>query len=134
MKYLLDTNTCVQFLRYGVSSKVGVRLAAMLPSDVRLCSVVLGELLFGALRSQNVAKSLAEVQSFFSGFQSLPFDDACAEEYAQIRTDLANKGTPIGGNDTIIAAIARYHGLTLVTHNTKEFSRVMNLSLDDWQI
>ena len=44
------------------------------------------------------------------------------------------KGTPIGPNDLLIAAIALANGLTLITHNTVEFSRVVGLMLDDWQI
>jgi tRNA(fMet)-specific endonuclease VapC len=66
--------------------------------------------------------------------RSLPFDDAAAEEYGQLRAYLANQGTPIGPNDTMIAAIALANGLTLVTHNTAEFSRVPGLMIKDWQI
>jgi tRNA(fMet)-specific endonuclease VapC len=134
VKYLLDTNTCVQYLRYGAASPVARRLASASPGDVVLCSVVVGELLFGALRSQNIAKNLADVQAFRAGFISLPFDDQTAAEYAKIRADLASKGTPIGPNDMLIAAVALVNGLILVTHNTSEFSRVVGLTLEDWQI
>ncbi len=98
-----------------------------------MCSVVVGELLFGALRSRDGAKNLAEVRTFLASFLSLPFDDRAAEEYARVRADLAAKGTPIGPNDLLIAAIALANGLTLVTHNTVEFSRVVGLTLEDWQ-
>lgn len=131
MKFLLDTNTCVQYLRYGKKSPVAAKLAAQHPGDIALCAVVVGELLFGALRSKNVAQSLAEVQAFRSGFLSLPFDDAAAKHYAEVRADLAAIGTPIGPADTMIAAIA--HRLTLVMHNTNEFSRVAGLNIEDWQ-
>jgi predicted nucleic acid-binding protein len=63
LKDLLDTNTCVQFLRHGVASPVARRLAAATPGDVVLCSVVVAELLFGALQSRDVAKNLADVRS-----------------------------------------------------------------------
>ncbi|HZZ80137.1 MAG TPA: type II toxin-antitoxin system VapC family toxin [Gemmataceae bacterium] len=134
MKYLFDTNTCVQYLRKGITSPVAVKLAATSPGEVVLCSVVVGELVFGALRSQNIHKSIADVQTFRAGFQSLPLDDDVAETYAQVRADLTAKGTPIGPNDMLIAAIALRHGLILVTHNTSEFGRVVGLSLEDWQI
>jgi tRNA(fMet)-specific endonuclease VapC len=65
---------------------------------------------------------------------SLPFDDPAAEEYARVRAHLANQGTPIGPNDLIIAATALANQLTLVTHNTAEFSRVPGLTLEDWQV
>ncbi len=90
--------------------------------------MVVGELLFGALRSQDVGKNLADVQGFRAGFLSLPFDDRSAEEYAKVRTDLAAKGTPIGPNDLLIAAVALANGVTLVTHSTAEFSRVVGLT------
>lgn len=50
-----------------------------------------------------------------------------------MRAYLDGKGTPIGPNDLMIASIARAHSLTLVTHNTSEFSRVPGLKLEDWQ-
>jgi tRNA(fMet)-specific endonuclease VapC len=134
VKYLLDSNTCVQFLRHGSATPVAARLAGVAPADVVLCSVVVGELLYGALRSRDVTKNLNEVHSFAARFPSLPFDDRSAREYARVRADLAAKGTPIGPNDLLIAAIALANGLTLVTHNTTEFQRVVGLPLDDWQI
>jgi tRNA(fMet)-specific endonuclease VapC len=63
----------------------------------------------------------------------LPFDDAAAEAYGRLRAELARRGTPIGPNDLMIAAIALAHDLTLVTHNTAEFSRVSGLRLEDWE-
>jgi tRNA(fMet)-specific endonuclease VapC len=66
-------------------------------------------------------------------YQSLPFDNAAARDYASIRSHLATAGQPIGPNDTMIAAIARSRGTTLVTHNTAEFSRVPGLLIEDWQ-
>jgi tRNA(fMet)-specific endonuclease VapC len=63
---------------------------------------------------------------------SFPFDDAAAEEYGRLRAALAAQGTPIGPNDMMIAAIALAHDLTLVTHNIREFGRVKNQNLEDW--
>jgi len=67
-------------------------------------------------------------------YASLPFDDRAAEHYGPLRADLASKGTPIGPNDLMIAAIALAHRLTVVTHNTAEFCRVPGLNVIDWQI
>jgi tRNA(fMet)-specific endonuclease VapC len=134
VKFLPDTNTCVQILRHGTGSPARARLDAATPGDVVLGSVVVAELLFGALRSRDVAKNLAAVRAFAGGFPSLAFDDLAAEEYARVRADLAAKGTPIGPNDLMIAAIALANRLTTVTHNTVEFSRVASLTLEDWQV
>ncbi len=65
---------------------------------------------------------------------SLAFDDRAAEEYGKTRAYLSSMGTLIGPNDLIIAATAVAHGCTLVSHNTREFSRVPGLLLEDWEM
>jgi tRNA(fMet)-specific endonuclease VapC len=131
--HLLDTNSCVNHLRLGSASKVTAKLAAAVPGSVVLCSVVVAELLYGAHRSVRKAQTLAEVHNFCGQFTSLVFDDRAAEEYGEIRAYLDDMGMPIGPNDLMIASIARAHSLTLVSHNTREFSRVPGLRLEDWQ-
>jgi len=74
------------------------------------------------------------VEQLRKQFTSLPFDDAAAERYGRIRADLTARGLLIGGNDMLIAAIALTKGCTLVTHNTAEFSRVIGLIIEDWQV
>ena len=136
MTHLLDTNAWVDHLRRGPASKVTARLAAAPPGSVYLCSLVVGELIYGAFHSgpAHRAGNLALIASLRQQFVSLPFDDRAAEEYGKARAHLASAGTPIGPNDLIIAAIALAHGFTLVTHNTNEFSRVPGLLLEDWQV
>lgn len=134
MTWLLDTNSWVDHLRHGSTSKVTARLLAAPPGSIYLCSIVVGELVYGALHSQPSyrANNLALVASLRRQFSSLPFDDRVAEEYGKIREHLANVGMPIGPNDLIVAATALANGCTLVTHNTQEFSRVPGLRLEDW--
>jgi tRNA(fMet)-specific endonuclease VapC len=132
MVYLLDTNVCVEYLRRR-NSAVVQRIAATPAGDVRLCSVVKAELYHGAHRSQQAQGNLVKVENFVRQFVSLPFDDAAAREYGRLRADLESRGALIGPHDLQIAAIALIHNLTLVTHNTKEFSQVPGLTLEDWQ-
>ena len=132
MRYLLDTNTCIRYIN-GRSATIATRIQALAKNEAVLCSVVVAELIFGAKRSQHPEKTLAKQRQFIDLFHSLPFDDTCAEHYAVIRADLTTKGTPIGGNDLMIAAIARANNLILVTHNTREFGRVADLKLEDWE-
>lgn len=103
-------------------------------SEICLCSVVISELLFGALRSAKVGSQLFAVANFILPYQSLPFDDVAADHHARIRADLAQKGISIGPHDSQIAAIALAHNLTVVTHNVSEFSRVPGLTIEDWQV
>jgi tRNA(fMet)-specific endonuclease VapC len=130
--HLLDSNTCIQFLN-GRSASVERRLRGTKPSEIKLCSIVKAELWYGAARSNDSPMVMSRLTTFFAPYESFPFDDAAAAEYGRIRGMLAQAGTPIGPNDLMIAAIARGRGLTLVTHNVREFSRVPGLSVEDWE-
>lgn len=79
-------------------------------------------------------KTLQKQREFLDRFVSLKFDDECAVIYGEIRSKLATKVTPIGNNDLHIASITIANNLTLITHNTREFSRIDNLKLEDWEI
>jgi tRNA(fMet)-specific endonuclease VapC len=131
--YLLDTNVCVRYLN-GRSLAIRERLQATNAEDIVVCSVVKAELFYGAMKSNTPQRTLANQQQFLDLFRSLPFDDEAATVYGRIRAHLAALGTPIGANDLQIAAIALTHNLILVTHNTREFSRVPGLRLEDWEI
>lgn len=131
--YLLDTNTCVEVLR-NRNAHVVRRFTTTQPNDVRLCSVVKAELYYGAQKGPRLAANIATLTVFFESLLSLPFDDAAADIYGEIRADLEKRGLPIGPNDTMIAAIALKHGLTVATHNTDEFRRVRDIQVDDWTL
>jgi tRNA(fMet)-specific endonuclease VapC len=91
-------------------------------------------LYYGAARSTNPARERAAVDAFAAPFACLPFDHTAADVYATIRADLESRGLPIGANDYLIAAVALANNLTLVTHNTTEFTRVKGLVVEDWEI
>ncbi|MCC6615211.1 MAG: type II toxin-antitoxin system VapC family toxin [Anaerolineae bacterium] len=132
MKYLLDTNTCIRHLNRR-SDSITSHLKAIPETEIALCSVVKAELYAGAMKSQTPAQSLAKQRAFADRFVSLPSDDDCALVYGRIRALLELAGTPIGANDLLIAAIALANKLTLVTHNTREFERINDLKLEDWE-
>jgi tRNA(fMet)-specific endonuclease VapC len=132
MIFLLDTNACIRYLN-SPDSALARRLASLNAADIRLCSVVKAELLYGALHSGNPTRALSVFSYFAAPFTSIPFDDLAAEAYGRIRADLASRGTPIGPNDLMIAAIAVANDLTLITHNVREFSRVDGLHFEDWE-
>lgn len=131
--FLLDTNVCIHLLNKRIPAVIKA-FQQNQPSEIALCSVVKSELLYGARHSKQVEANLELLKQFFAPLNSLSFDDRCAEEAGQIRADLASQGYPIGPNDLLISAIARAHDAVLVTHNTKEFSRVTGLRLVDWEI
>ena len=132
MIYLPDTNAWIAYVNPG-DSPVKSEFRAHPPADIAFCAVVKAELLYGAYRSTRREDNLRLLTSLFQLFKSLPFDDAAADTYGRIRADLTARGTPIGLNDLMIAAIALAHHLTLVTHNIREFGRVEGLHLEDWE-
>ncbi len=130
MNYLLDTDTCIGWLNRRRPELLH-RLEQTDAGRLTLCSVVRAELLVGALKSARRDENLDRLARFFTYFPSLAFDDHAADFYSRIRAELERRGTPIGGNDLMIAAIARSHDLILVTHNTAEFGRVPDLTIED---
>ncbi|MFT0169815.1 type II toxin-antitoxin system VapC family toxin [Paraburkholderia mimosarum] len=129
MKYLLDTNAVIAILK-GEPVMLG-RLRAHLPSDFGLPSIVMDELYYGAHKSQRAADNLARVEAL--QFEVVPFDAEDAQHAGELRARLAAAGTPIGPYDALIAGQARARGLVLVTHNVREFARVGDLQVEDWQ-
>ncbi len=132
MKYLLDTNVCIKFIN-GDSEPVKLKLQSFKPEDIILCSIVKSELIYGVLKSKNKTKNTEKLNQFFAPFNSLSFDDDCAFIYGEIRSILEKTGSLIGAYDMQIAAIAMRNNLILVTHNTKEFSRIDRLKIEDWE-
>lgn len=132
MKYLLDTNTIVRYLN-GRAPNVRVRLASTPLSDLGVSAVVVAELRYGAAKSADPVKTIAIQDQFLALLGFVPFDRPAAEAYGTIRATLERQGTPIGANDLLIAATALSHGLILVTHNMREFSRIAGLTVEDWE-
>ena len=132
MTYLLDTNACIRVIA-GTSHLVAVRLARTRPSDVCVAAITRAELVFGAWRSSRSRANLAAIDAFLEPYECIPFDRAAADLYGRIRAGLASRGRPIGPNDLLIASIAVAGGFTVVTHNTREFTRVPGLHAEDWE-
>jgi len=134
MIYLLDSNVCIGWLRRR-NRKLVARIKREPRRNIAICSVVLGELYYGAERSGVAyrARNIRELEQLQLRFASIPFNDSAAKAYGRLRAHLTGLGQLIGPNDLLIAAIALANGLTLVTHNTAEFSRVPGLLLEDWQ-
>ena len=133
MKYLLETDTCV-FLMSGREPQVHQRMQSIPALDIAISTVTKAEMYSGAARSQQPTQSRERQYNFFSRYNSLAFDDAAADEYGQIDGILKKAGMSIGPLDTQIAAIALAHDLTLVTHNSRHFSRIPDLSIEDWTV
>lgn len=108
------------------------RLLRESPDDVAVSAMTEAELVFGAMRSSQPARTQTAVADFLEPIEVLPFDSAAAHFHAKIR--LGTREMPIGERDTVIASVAMAGGLVLVTHNAREFSRIEGLVLDDWTL
>lgn len=130
--FYLDTCICIDFLR----GRLPRTLEVIKSSDPRLFAlpaVVEAELRLGALKSASPEGNLRKVEAFVLPFSIVPFDSACAREYAEIRAELELGGKVIGPGRLMIAAVARANGAVLVTHNTRELKRIPRLRLEDWE-
>lgn len=97
-----------------------------------ISAISLSELEYGVAKSAYPKKNADELKRFLTIFNVLSFDSLASEKYGQIRTYLEKRGLPIGPMDMLIAAHALSQNLTLITNNTREFTRVDGLLLEDW--
>jgi tRNA(fMet)-specific endonuclease VapC len=132
MKYLLDTNTCIRYLN-GRSLQIRTKLPTIPLQDVGVSIITKAELYYGSAKSQTPERSREKQVEFLKTTQTVLFDEQSALIYGDIRAYLDKQGTPIGSNDLLIASISLAYDLILVTHNTREFNRVPNLKLEDWE-
>lgn len=131
MKYLLDTDTFSEIVK-GNNSAVVKRMAAIRVSDVALSVITRGEIMLGLQLKAPKAVAKKRLERLLDMIDTLPLTSEVAEHYGQLRARLRQQGTPIGPNDLWIAAHALALDLTLVSNNTREFSRVRGLNLESW--
>jgi tRNA(fMet)-specific endonuclease VapC len=101
--------------------------------DCAVSTVTEYELFTGVEKCANPVKERAKVHLLLSVVQQMPFDSGAAKEAARVRAILESQGQPIGPYDLLLAGQALVGSLILVTANTKEFSRVSGLILENWQ-
>ena len=125
--YLLDSNIVVAIFRPEpeVVTKAGNAKAVYLPV------IVIGELYFGALKSQKITQNITRLEKFMDKTHILDCNKETAREFGKIKHLLIKAGTPIPENDIWIAAIAMQHKLTLVSRD-KHFKNVDGLEIIEW--
>jgi len=127
---MLDTNMVIYTIKNRPEQ---VRLAFNSHSgQMCISAVTWGELIYGAERSAQTERNLADIEGMTARLEVLPFDRNAAVHFGQLRAELANIGKPIGAYDQMIAGHARALGLILVTNNAREFERVPGLRFENW--
>jgi tRNA(fMet)-specific endonuclease VapC len=126
----LDTNTVIYFFK-GMG-RVAENLGKEAPRDIAIPAMVLYELEVGIAQSSRPRQRRESLDALLEVVHILPFDERAASASAELRAQLEKAGSGIGPIDTLIAGTALAHSATLVTNNTKEFSRVRGLRLLNW--
>jgi tRNA(fMet)-specific endonuclease VapC len=128
---MLDTDTSSYVIK-GNAPNIDAHLRDLDVSQVCISAVTRAELRFGVRRLRRAARVAAEVERFLSGIHTLPWDEAAADQFAEVRANLDRVGTPIGSMDTMIAAHAKALDAVLVTNNVKHFGMVKGLAIANW--
>ena len=139
MAFLIDTNVISETLKPRPSDRVITWLSGQRSNDLFLASMSLGELVRGAHRVKDKAKGERfkqwierDLAAQFQG-RILPFDQEAAVIWGEIMGDGDRTGRPKPMADAQVAAVARRHGLTLVTRNTRDFTDMSVALIDPWE-
>lgn len=130
LQYMLDTDTCIHVLNKRPTTLSGRfnRLA----ESLCISSITLGELHYGAEKSERRLENLEAIAHFTALLEVLPFSAKAAAHYGQIRAELEAIGKPAGGHDMLIGGHARSEGLVVVTNNMREFKRMPGVRIENW--
>lgn len=134
--YVFDLRLCTHLLRHpgGAARR---RLLACKPEDVRLCSVVQGELFHSARRARSnaaVEENLRVLATFFAPIESLHYDEEAAAEYGLLRAEVERRGVALEPVEIMTCAVARVNDALLVTYDaTHLLQRVPGLRFEDWR-
>jgi tRNA(fMet)-specific endonuclease VapC len=130
MRYLLDTDIVSDMVR-NPKGPAAKHLARVGTQSICISIIVASELRYGAFR-KGAAKLTRTIEEFLERVVIEPFDHPADRLYAEIRARMEEAGTPIGQNDTLIAAHSLALDCILVTNNMREFSRISDLKLENW--
>ena len=130
--FLLDTDIC-SYLMASRHSIVHDRLRQLAPDSIAISAITQGEIWFGLAWKQVGLKRRMAAEALFASIPILDWPASAAIIYGHLRAQLKTSGSDIGGNDVMIASHAIALGATLVTNNTRHFSRIgAPLRLDNW--
>lgn len=129
MRYLLDTTACIALIRR--TKQVVDKILSVGEDNCVVSEISIAELYYGAIKSSKQSH-LNDVKLIMDLFEIVPIFPSL-KTYAQIKTDLESSGKRIDEFDLLIASSAIYNSMTLVSHNTKHFSRISELKLEDWE-
>jgi len=131
MKYLLDTNICIYLIKKQ-PARVFEKFKTHRIGDIGISSITYSELAYGVANSQHVEQNHLALEEFVAPLEIVDYPAAAALHYGRMRAELRKKGLLLGPLDMLIASHAAFLGCILVTNNTSEFSRVPELTIENW--
>jgi tRNA(fMet)-specific endonuclease VapC len=130
MRYLLDTNVVSDLIR-NPRGRVSEHIRRVGAAQVCTSIIVAAELRYGAAKKDS-PRLVTQLEAVLGALDILPFKAPADVAYGLIRTRLERAGTPIGGNDLLIAAQTIALGYTIVSDNEREFARISGLPCENW--
>jgi len=130
MKYVLDTNICIYWLKGNENIENKILSAGI--DNISISFINLSELYYGAYKSQRIDENITMIQQLSDHVNIIQSDEAISAEFGKLKAGLENTGLIIDDADIFIAACANVHGMTLVTNNAKHFRRIKGLKLVNW--
>lgn len=130
MTYLLDSDTCIYWLRNRQSVRERVREVGW--NQITICVITVAELYYGAYNSDRVTENLARAEFFIQQLPVLPLSNNALRRFGQLKAELRKAGQPLADFDLLIASIALAEGYVLVTNNTRHYDRIPELQLENW--
>jgi tRNA(fMet)-specific endonuclease VapC len=130
LTYMLDTNICIYVMK-NYPPDLREKFNA-LAEQLCISSITLGELHYGAEKSERRAYNLMAIEHFVARLDVLPFGAKAAAHYGQVRAELERAGAPCGPHDMQIGGHARSEGLIVVTNNLREFARMPGIRAENW--
>ena len=132
MTYLLDTDTCIYWLRNRQSVRERVREVGW--NQISICVITVAELYYGAYNSNRVTENIARAEFLIQNLPVLPLNDTALRRFGELKAELRRTGQPIADFDLLIASVALAAGYILVTNNTRHYERITELQLENWTI
>jgi len=132
IRYMLDTDACIALIK-NRPEPMRIRLSRLAPDEVGISGIVTAELWFGIALSEKKKQNQAALKDFLDYATLLDWPHEASPLYGKIRAGLQKQGTPIGAMDLLIASHALFLDAMLVTNNTKEFNRIPDLKIENWE-
>ncbi len=129
--YMLDTNICIYIAKHQPAG-VRTHFERLKPGQVVMSAITHGELYYGACKSNQRTKALAQLDELIQDIPVEELGSSAAQAYGEVRMALEKQGRPIGNNDLWIGAHALALGLILATNNERKFKRIAGLSVENW--